>query len=93
MQFMVAFRILGAVQCDLAHGMQHRGVVAAAEQLADFRQALLCQFLGQVHGDLAAEIAASRLHHVRLTPLSEFYPDEPFFATKAVVFAPLVGNK
>ena len=44
-------------------------------------------------GDLAAEIAASRLHHVRLTPLPEFYPDEPFFATKAVVFAPLVGNK
>ena len=46
--------------------MQHRGVVAAAEQLADFRQALLCQFLGQVHGDLArpGDIrgAALRIH-------------------------------
>ena len=33
--------------------MQHRRVVAAAEQLTDLGQALLGEFLGQVHGDLA----------------------------------------
>ena len=33
--------------------MQHRGVVAPAEHLADLGQALLRHFLGQIHGDLA----------------------------------------
>jgi hypothetical protein len=33
--------------------MQHRGVVAAAEGLADLRQALLRELLGERHRDLA----------------------------------------
>nr|GEW26933.1 hypothetical protein [Tanacetum cinerariifolium] len=52
-QFVVAFRVLGPVQRNLAHRVQHGGVVAAAEQFADFGQAFLRQFLGQVHRDLA----------------------------------------
>src|SRR5690348_13942705 len=41
MQLVVDFGALAAVCRDLAHRVQDRGVVAAAEQLADFRQALL----------------------------------------------------
>ena len=52
---MVEFRLLGAGVGDLAHGVQYRGVVAATEQITDFRQAFLGQLLGQVHGDLARQ--------------------------------------
>src|SRR5580765_366202 len=53
MKFVVTFRILGAIDGDLAYCMQHRGVITTTEQVANFRQTLLRQFLGQVHGDLA----------------------------------------
>ncbi len=39
-------------------------------------------------GELAEEIAQSRLRNVRLTPVQELYPNEDFFATKSVVFVP-----
>ena len=39
-------------------------------------------------GDLAAEISQSQLRGVQVTPLNLRYPDEAFFATKAVVFVP-----
>src|SRR5699024_2368139 len=37
---------------DGTAGVQHRGVIAPAEGLADFRQAVFGQFLGQGHGHL-----------------------------------------
>lgn len=40
-------------------------------------------------GDLADEIAQSRLRNVQLSPLPALYPQEEFFATKAVVFVPV----
>ncbi|MBC7447012.1 MAG: 16S rRNA (guanine(527)-N(7))-methyltransferase RsmG [Hymenobacteraceae bacterium] len=40
-------------------------------------------------GDLTAEIAQSRLRGVQVTPLGVRYPEEAFFATKAVVFVPV----
>ena len=39
-------------------------------------------------GDLAVEIALSRLRGVRTTPLAALYPNDDFFATKSVVFVP-----
>ena len=39
-------------------------------------------------GDLSEEIIQSRLRGVQVTPLAAHYPDEAFFATKAVVFVP-----
>src|SRR3990167_7327288 len=52
-QLLVQFAVFLPVAADLAHRMQHRGVVAPAEQLADLGQALLRHLLGQVHRDLA----------------------------------------
>lgn len=43
---MVELRLLGAGVGNLAHGVQHGGVVTATEQIADFRQAFLGQLLG-----------------------------------------------
>ena len=51
--------ILGHQSFDLAHGVQHRGVVASAEPPADFRQRAQSQRLGQIHRNLA------RADHVR----------------------------
>ena len=34
---MINFRVLAPVCCDLAHCVQHRGVVASAKQLTNFR--------------------------------------------------------
>ena len=48
MQRVVHFWILGTLASDLANRMQHGRVIAAAKQLADLRQAFLCQLLGQV---------------------------------------------
>ena len=50
---------------DLAHGMQHRRVVAAAEAPADLRQRARRQRFGEEHGDLA------RAHHIRRPPGGE----------------------
>ena len=50
-------------QClDLAHGVQHRGVVASAEPAADLGQRTQRQRLGQIHRDL------TRPNHVRGPP-------------------------
>ena len=38
---------------DLTVGMHHRGVIAAAESLANFRKLELGQFAAEVHRDLA----------------------------------------
>jgi len=48
------------------------------------RQGLYC-LKGGALGD---EIEQSRLRGVQVTPLSQLYPTEEFFATKAVVFVP-----
>jgi hypothetical protein len=40
-EFVVDFRVLAAVRCDLSYRMQYRRMVASTEQLADFRQAFL----------------------------------------------------
>ena len=39
MQLLVQLTVLGAVAANLAHRMQHGGVVTAAKQLADLGQA------------------------------------------------------
>ena len=53
MQVLVQVRIAGALGKDLAHGVQHRSVVASAEHFANFRQTFLRELLGQIHRDLA----------------------------------------
>ena len=53
MQFMIAFRAFTAVGGDLTHCMQHGCVVAPAKEFADFGQAFLREFFGEIHGDLA----------------------------------------
>ena len=55
-------RIPGNQCLYLAHGVQHRGVVASAEPAADFRQRTQRQRLGQIHRDLA------RPNHIRGPP-------------------------
>ena len=52
MQLVIAFRVLAAIGTDLAYGVQDRGVIAAAKQLADFRQTFLRQLFGEIHGNL-----------------------------------------
>ncbi len=60
MELLVEFLQFDALLSDLAHRMQHRGVIAPSEQLADLRQALVRQLLGEVHGDLARTGDAGR---------------------------------
>ena len=45
MQLLVQLAVLAAVAADLAHRVQHGGVIAPAKQLADLGQALLRQLL------------------------------------------------
>src|SRR4030095_10137399 len=52
-QRVVQFAVLAAFAADLPHRVQHRRMVATAEQFTDLRHALLCQLLGEVHSDLA----------------------------------------
>src|SRR5574343_1038272 len=59
-QLLVQFGELLALARNLAHRVQHGGVVAPAEQLANLGQALLRQLLGQVHGNLARPGNAGR---------------------------------
>src|SRR6266566_3136630 len=47
---------------DLAHGVQHRGVVATAEAPPDLRQRAQRERLGEIHGDLP------RTHHIGRAP-------------------------
>src|ERR1043166_3774443 len=51
-------RVVAGERLDLAHGMQHRGVIASAEAPADLRQRAEREGLGEIHGDLA------RAHHI-----------------------------
>ena len=59
-QLLVKFWVDGALGADLAHRVQHRGVVAATEQFTDLGQALFGHVLGQVHGNLARASDAGR---------------------------------
>ena len=52
MQLLVEFTDSLTFSGNFPHRMQHRGVVAPAKQLTDFRQAFLREFFGQVHGNL-----------------------------------------
>lgn len=52
---MVKLGLFGAGIGDLAHSVQDGGVVSSTEQVADLRQALLSQLLGQVHRHLARQ--------------------------------------
>src|SRR5262249_48845587 len=51
-------RVVAGEGLDLAHRVQHRGVVASAEAPPDLRQGPQREGLGEIHGDLA------RAHHV-----------------------------
>jgi hypothetical protein len=42
MNFVIAFRIFVTIRGDLANRMQHRGVIASAEQVADLGKTLFC---------------------------------------------------
>src|SRR3990167_7885783 len=53
MKLLVQLGHLLALTADLSYRMQNSGVVASTKQFANFRKTLLCQFLGQVHGNLA----------------------------------------
>ena len=53
MQLLIELTQLLALPGNLAYRVQHRRVVPAAKQLADLGQALLSQFFGQVHRNLA----------------------------------------
>src|SRR4029077_7133427 len=65
--------VIGLAQAgDGSTGMQHRGVVAVAECLADLGQAHLCEVLGERHGHLPrpGNVAAAPFRvHVRYLDL------------------------
>ena len=59
-QLLIQLGELLSLSADFAHCVQHRGVVATAKQFANFRQAFLGQFFGQVHRNLARPSDAGR---------------------------------